>query len=101
MSEIVAKIADHEAKPKGKVKMLVIEIDNAVDGKVAGQDSEEGKGWRVYNAVAKSRTQLRVDWKHMMDAMEDVMQVADNPVVGEDALTVEDEAVDEVLGESE
>ena len=56
MGEIVAKIANHEAKPKGEVKMLVIEVDNAVDGKVASQDGEEGKGWRVHNAVTKSRT---------------------------------------------
>lgn len=37
----------------------------------------------------------------MMDSMKHIMQVSDNAVVGQNTFAMEDEAVDEVLGERE
>ena len=101
VGEIVAEIAYQEAQPEGKVQLLVVEVDHAIDCKIAGKDGQEAKGWRVHNPIALLKRYLRVDWKHVVDAMQNVMQVADNPVVGKQAFTVEDKAVDQILGEGE
>lgn len=101
VGEIVCEIAQHEAQPQSEVVLLVRKTHHLENGIVTDKDGKEGKCWRVDEAVTMLGKMLRVDRQHVVDAVQDEVQIADELVVEQMALTVENETVDEVFGQSE
>ena len=93
MNQIVADITVEQTYPKDYAKVLVTRKYQWVDRIVAEADEDGCKDGRENKSVSALKIDLRVDWQHVVNAVQYEVDVSDDAVVEEIILGVEEEAV--------